>query len=69
MEMMCFVVVYHGNRLVMNGMRNDDGKSTYEYCSKKGYSIRKWEMYGLKHFSELDIATKNEIKEFIKALK
>lgn len=65
---MCFVVVYHGNHLVMQGVRNDDGTSTYEYAKEKGYSVRKWEMYGLSHFSELDINTKNEIKNFIKSL-
>lgn len=68
-EMMCFVIVYHGNKLVAQGMRNDDGESTYRYANKKGYSVRKWEMYGLSHFSELDTNTKNEIKQFIKGLR
>ena len=66
--MMCYVVVYNRNHLVMQGIRNDDGDSTYEYAKQKGYSVRKWEMYGLSHFSELDISTRNEIKSFIKSL-
>ena len=69
MDMMCFVVVYHGNHLVMQGMREDDGNSTYKYAKEKGYSVRKLEMYGLTHFSELDESTKKEIKAFVKGLK
>lgn len=66
--MMCFVVVYHNNHLIMQGMRNDDGESTYQYAKEKGYSVRKWEMYGMSHFWQLDTDTKNEIRSFIKGL-
>lgn len=67
-QMMCFVVVYHNNHIIMSGVRNDDGDSTYVYAKKKGYSVRKWEMYGLSHVSELDEDTQKEIKDFIKSL-
>lgn len=67
-EMMCFIVIYHNNHIIQQGMRNDDGNSSYQFAQKKGYFIRKWEMYGLTHFSELDNNTKQEILNFIKAL-
>lgn len=51
--MNCFVVVYDGNFLVMQRVRNDDGASIYEYAKKRGYSVRKWEMYGKLHVAEL----------------
>ena len=68
-QKMCFVVVYKDNNLIRFGMRNDDGVSTYKAAEEKGYSVRKWEMYGLSHGSELDVKTKNEIKSFINSLK
>lgn len=37
--MMCFVAVYHGNHLVMQGMREDDGNSTYKYAKEKGIRL------------------------------
>jgi hypothetical protein len=67
-QMMCFVVIYHNNHFILQGMRNDDGESSYQYAKEKGYSVRKWEMYGMTSFSELDEGTKKEIKSFIKAL-
>lgn len=67
-EMMCFVVVYKNNHIIQQGMRNDDGKSSYQYANEKGYSVKKWEMYGMTHFSELDADTREEIKAFIKSL-
>ncbi|WP_410495159.1 hypothetical protein QTL86_13640 [Cellulosilyticum sp. ST5] len=68
-EQMCFIVIYHNNNLVQQCMQIDDGESAYQLANEKGYSIRKWEMYGMKHFHELPDDTKKDIKEFIKGLK
>lgn len=68
-EMLCFVVVYHGNKIIYQGMQIDDGEAAYKLAKEKGYSVRKWEMYGLSHFSELDADTRNEIKQFVKGLR
>lgn len=67
-EMMCFIVIYHNNHIVLCGMRNDDGESSYQYAKEKGYSVRKWEMYGLNHVSELEESTRKKIRDFIKTL-
>lgn len=40
LEMMCFVVVYHNNHLIMQGMKNDDGESTYQYAKEMEMAFR-----------------------------
>lgn len=67
-EMMCFVVIYKNGHIIQQGMQIDDGNAAYAYAKEKGYSVRKWEMYGMEHFSELDKTTREEIKSFIKGL-
>lgn len=67
--MMVFVVIFHGNYIVQQGLRVDDGAAALAYAKERGYAARIWPMYGLTHFWELPSNVKEEIASFINGLR
>lgn len=66
---MTFVVIFRGAYFIQQGMQIDDGAAALAYARERGYEVKIWPMYGLTHFRELPLESKEEIASFINGLR